>query len=129
MRIESDHIDRIPLNYKPSTGFWYTKENIEVVLSDGETLTIPSGFKTDLSSSPRFLWWAFPPYGPFLIAAIIHDYLYVTDYKRQELGTSKAKRFADKQMLLFSNLVNKNKFDNLMRYWAVYLFGRKVYLK
>lgn len=97
--------------------------NIE--LSDGKIITIPKGFVFNGSSSPRFLWWIFPSYGNFFFAALIHDYLYEIRYKFD-------KKYADKEMLFWSNLVNKRNFakiiDNYLRYYAVLLFGRKQYL-
>ena len=41
-----------------------------------EIITIPKGFVTDLTSIPRFFWSAFPKSGPYMSAAILHDYLY-----------------------------------------------------
>ena len=37
---------------------------------------VPAGTKTDLASTPRWLWWLFPPDGPWEPAVILHDYLY-----------------------------------------------------
>lgn len=44
----------------------------------GETITVPAGFVTDLASVPRWAWTLVPPDGPWVKAAIIHDYLYAT---------------------------------------------------
>lgn len=38
---------------------------------------VPTGFPTDLASTPKFLWRWFPPDGPWARAAIIHDWLCV----------------------------------------------------
>ena len=40
------------------------------------SVLVPVGFVTDLASTPRFLWSIFPPAGPWIRAAILHDYLY-----------------------------------------------------
>lgn len=37
---------------------------------------VPTGFVTDFASTPRFLWWLFPPAGTWSKAAVLHDYLY-----------------------------------------------------
>lgn len=43
----------------------------------GETITVPAGATTDLASIPRAAWsLGFPPDGPWLKAAVIHDNLY-----------------------------------------------------
>jgi hypothetical protein len=41
-------------------------------------ISVPPGFITDLASIPRWAWIILPPDGPWLKAAIIHDYLYET---------------------------------------------------
>lgn len=41
-------------------------------------ITVPKGFVTDLASIPRWGWIILPPDGPWVKAAIIHDYLYAT---------------------------------------------------
>lgn len=42
----------------------------------GEVITVPAGATTDLASIPRFAWSVFPPDGPWLKAAVVHDFLY-----------------------------------------------------
>ena len=43
-----------------------------------EMITVRAGFPTDLASIPRWAWFILPPDGPWVKAAIIHDYLYAT---------------------------------------------------
>jgi hypothetical protein len=38
----------------------------------------PAGFVTDLASIPRPIWSFFPPDGPWVKGAIVHDFLYYT---------------------------------------------------
>lgn len=38
--------------------------------------TVPAGYVTDLASTPRWLWWLVPPFGAYLGAAVLHDFLY-----------------------------------------------------
>lgn len=98
------------------------EEDIKVELSDGSSIFIPKGFNTDLSSSPRWLWSLFPPIGDFIIASVVHDYLYSEDVSRGRL-------FADKEMLLISYVHNKSKVDNYLRFLAVRVFGKKYFNK
>lgn len=37
---------------------------------------IPHLFVTDLASTPRFLWWLWPPHGRHTQPAVLHDRLY-----------------------------------------------------
>jgi hypothetical protein len=56
------------------------------VSSLGE-IKVPAGFVTDGASIPRVFWNIFDPYGPYLKAAVVHDYLYSPlndDYYRGE---------------------------------------------
>ena len=41
-------------------------------------ITVPKGCVTDLTSIPRLFWTLLPPDGPWVKAAVIHDYLYAT---------------------------------------------------
>ena len=75
---------------------WKTFNKIDFPLSDGTILKIPKGFDTDLSTVPKILWGILPPFGNFLLAAIVHDYLYVTKDIRE-------RKFADEQILIISN--------------------------
>lgn len=97
-------------------------KDLTIQLSNGDIIIIPKGFKTDLKSVPNILWSIVSPYGDFLLAVIIHDYLYVEDYISQ--------KFADKEMLIWSNTINPhNKIENYLSYWMVRLFGKSVYKK
>jgi len=43
-----------------------------------ELIIVPAGFVTDLTSVPRAVWSFYPPDGPWVKAAVIHDFLYYT---------------------------------------------------
>lgn len=112
---------------------WELLENLTIELSNGNAVTIPKGFKTDFSSIPEPLWGIMKPFGDFLIAPIVHDWMYRTDYLVEKLGWSKARLFADKEMLHISKLTNSkawhNRLDNQVRYLLVRLFGGFNYRK
>jgi len=102
-----------------SKKYWQLCCEIEVQLSTGDTVTIPKGFYTDLSSVPMSLWSIERPFGDFLFAAIVHDWLYhIKKYDRKT---------TDKEMLYWSKIINKqsfiNRLDNYIRYYAVRAFG------
>lgn len=46
--------------------------------SSEDLITVPPGFVTDLASIPRWAWTLLPPDGPWVKAAVIHDFLYRT---------------------------------------------------
>jgi hypothetical protein len=101
---------------KPHREFFEVLEDIPVQLSNGDVIVIEAGYRTDFSSVPRALWGVKPPYGPFLFAALIHDWLYNNIYISRE--------FADREMYLWSQIINQDPRDNRIRYWAVRKFGK-----
>lgn len=112
---------------------WLVAENLRVTLSNGDVITIPEGFETDLSSIPEFLWGIFKPFGDFLLAPLVHDWMYRTKYKADELGAKAARKFADDEMYYISTLTNDkhwhNRLDNWLRWKAVRAFGGISYNK
>lgn len=74
---------------KEGRSLWGLQRPLSYSPGDGQhTITVPAGFVTDLASVPRWAWIIVPPDGPWVKAAIIHDYLYATG------GTGKWKRQA-----------------------------------
>lgn len=100
-------------------------EGLEIELSNSKVITIPKGFVWDASSTPRLFWWLLPPEGDFELAALIHDYLYVHKIT--------SRKFADKEMLIWSKVTNGTKkislknIDNWTRYYGVRAFGFLVW--
>ena len=112
---------------------WELLQSVTIKLKCGRVITIPKGFQFDGSSTPRGLWWLLPSYGDFLFAALIHDWLYKTDYFDWFFNERTAQKMADIEMLYFSEILNNDtfgkRFDNKARYRGVRLFGRSVYKK
>lgn len=100
-------------------------KDVNIKLSNGDTIKIPKNFEWDLSSVPKVLWSIMSPDGDFEIAALIHDYLYTENYLSRE--------FADKEMYkwsIVSNGTDKISFkniDNWLRYIGVKFFGNKAW--
>ena len=78
-----------------------------------ESITVPTGFVTDLASVPRAMWWLITPFD-VARAAIVHDILYkgirqyrwkMKDKEDKEL-IKKAKKAADRVFLLAMNDAN-----------------------
>lgn len=44
-------------------------------LGSGREIRVPMGFLTDGASVPRLLWPAYPSWGQYARAAVVHDYL------------------------------------------------------
>lgn len=112
-------------------------EDISFKLSNGFVIKIPSGYKWDLSSVPRFLWWLLPPDGDFQIGALIHDFLYENkvslNHEFAYYGFKFSQKFCDIEMYKWSVETSGTKkqslrnIDNKLRLAGVRLFGWYVY--
>lgn len=63
---------------KGGRSLWGLQRPISYRSKVDEVITVPAGFVTDLASVPRWGWIIIPPDGPWVKAAIVHDYLYAT---------------------------------------------------
>jgi hypothetical protein len=68
----------IKLKYLGYSDQYETLEVIKRTLSNGMEISVPIGWRTDMASTPRIVWWIFPPFGTYSYAAVVHDYLYMT---------------------------------------------------
>jgi hypothetical protein len=67
-----------------------------------DTVTVPPGFVTDLASIPRWAWTLLPPDGPWVKAAVIHDFLYATQgtgvaWPKRPSGNSRAAPYSRRE--------------------------------
>ena len=78
---------------------------------------VEKGYKTDLGSVPKLLWWIISPDDPqFIVGFIIHDSLY---------GESNVTRFfADALLAYIGSLYGASYLKYLAIYYAVRLGGR-----
>ena len=53
-------------------------EDLVFYTKAGDSITVPKGFESDGASVPKVFWSAFPPFGKYLKAAIVHDWFCVT---------------------------------------------------
>lgn len=100
---------------------------LSIELSNGEIHSISNGFKWDLASVPKFLQGIISPDNDAEIAFLIHDYLYENRLISQ--------KFADNEMLKWERAVNGTQkwslrnIDNYLRFWAVRMFGKRIWKK
>lgn len=104
---------------KKKRRFVRLRKSITVRLSNGDVLTMAEGYQTDLSSSPWFLWGLLPPTGDMELAAIIHDWIYV--------HKTHSRKFADREMFIWSTVICRRWWDNFIRFVGVRLFGGLVW--
>lgn len=65
---------------------WILEEEVSVSVNSNELskvigIKIPSGFKFDLSTIPRFFWSIIAPFELSIIAPLVHDFIYVNKGK------------------------------------------------
>ena len=85
---------------------------------NGYDIKVFRGFITDGASVPKSLQWLYNPYGKYINAAVIHDYLYST-YNNTGINRT----LADK---IFNFIMKETGIDNRTRrkfYMAVKYFG------
>lgn len=90
-----------------------------VVKYKDETITVPKGYITDLSSVPRPLWVFYPPgYSYARKPAAVHDYIYTN------LHMKYTKKFADQLYYDGVLAMGMPKWKARIAYLFVRLFGR-----
>ncbi len=80
-----------------------------------DTVNVEPGFVTDFASVPRVLWWAFPKWGLYGNAAVIHDWLYWEKNRSREE--------ADRIMLEAMEVLHVPRYKQILIYHAVRMFG------
>ena len=90
---------------------------------------VPAGFVSDLASIPRVFWRIAPPWDAHCVAAVVHDFIYVTGH----CGGATQRPFTRKQAdLLFLHMMEQAGVGWAKRhamYRAVRMFGRGVWSK
>ena len=56
---------------------WTLAESLDY-LGKTDRWVVPGGFETDFASVPRLFWTLIPRHGRYTKAAVIHDFLYLT---------------------------------------------------
>jgi hypothetical protein len=110
------------LTFRPYSVTWKSESG------DWRQITVPEGFITDLTSVPRPLRWIAGRVGPWLEAAIVHDYLYVA--WQDVPGKSplrEDRRFADDIMLAAMREAEVHPWMAWAIHRAVSLFGGRTY--
>ena len=126
------HTRVFPISFvlgKKKKPYRITKE-VRYILSNGKEYIIEKGFRLDGTSVPVLLRSLMPRINNKIIGSTLHDHMYINDYLRNELGDKKARKFIDKEMLLFWNKYDpKKKIENKIMYLLVRTFGRKIFNK
>jgi hypothetical protein len=119
----SDYLD----SKKPHR--WVLEEPVTIRLSNGKTITITAGYKTDFASVPRGFWGIIQTSGRHNLATLVHDWLYDTQYSITEKKDWKKDRlFADREMLYWLKKSGVSWIKRQLMYYAVRLGGKSWFL-
>jgi hypothetical protein len=62
-------------------------------------ITVPAGYTTDFASTPKAIWWVYPPTGYYQHAATLHDWIYDLHHRNATvIGRAEADGILRKQM-------------------------------
>jgi hypothetical protein len=100
-----------------SAKYWKIQKPLGIQLSNGVVINILSGFTYDMSTVPKWLWSAVRPFNDGLFGYLVHDALYL------DRSHGMTRKECDDEMLFWTTLTNKNKFDNKLRWVIVRLLG------
>ncbi len=84
--------------------------------NSGDCVIASKGFATDFASVPRVFWWIIPRWGKYGNAAVIHDWLYWEQVKRD-------RKEADLILLEAMGVLGVSKWKKTLIYHAVRWFG------
>lgn len=101
----------------PVQGIDFKVEEPLIVRVGKEVFLVPTGFKTDLASIPRWLWsFIAPNEAHYVFPSILHDYLYMYPGDRQ-------RQYIDE--IFYSFLLERgvSRFKAYQMYIAVRIFG------
>lgn len=79
-------INELQVTPKSNGYVWRLAAHLVWISEDGRYIDVPKGFETNFASVPRIFWSLLAPIGPYVKAAVIHDYL----YRKQVFSRSRA---------------------------------------
>ena len=116
-------LSRLELTNDPDDdGDWLLVSDFHVALGERD-LCIPADFRTDLASTPRWLWPIFPPFGRWDEAAVLHDWI----YRAPGMESRPTREEADSLFLLACLECGVSWWRANLMYAAVRLFGSSSY--
>lgn len=87
-------------------------------------VSVPRGFKTDLATIPAFLWWIYPPDGPWKNAAIVHDFLCGQRFNGTPTIPEVDRHHADSMLRVAMGMIRDVRpGSKIAFYWAVRIYG------
>lgn len=124
VHISNDHSEGYWLLFRKT--IWKLDHDFiaEVTLSNGIKfrIIIKAGFMTDLASTPKAMWWLYPPFDEHWgAAALLHDILYAAEIFKKHLN--------DECLRVGMKVSGASKMTRFNFYTAVKCWGWTVYRK
>lgn len=132
-RLEEDRVD-IPGSPLPPPVLTYRggrhwRLEADYTYHDGPTaITVPAGFRFDLSSVPRLLWWLIAPFELSIVAPLLHDFLYESGGRPPDVSVDPPRTYTraevDRMFLEIMEAEDVAWWRRGLAYAAVRIFGR-----
>jgi len=121
--------EKLTYYFKEQTVLYEVYNDFEYQLSNGVWIKIEKGFIHDFKSVPPVFQSFKRSVTKQYIAHVVHDWMYKTDYLRDELGDKLAKEFADNEMRIIANKYSdeSEKWHNDFDYYMVDWFGKSTF--
>lgn len=129
MDILPDILGRSEYQDKSKPWRWVLLAPVEVILSNGDLIAIPAGYRTDFASVPRLLRGIVATAGNHNLAVLIHDWLYDNRYTVTNGKDWKEDRlFADREMLHWLRRCGVSNIKAYTMYYAVRIGARSWWI-
>ena len=127
-QIRRSSLPPVKVTYHTDTGDWELVEDYRVA-SSGYRFNIAAGFRFDLASVPRLIWWAISPFELSLSAPLVHDFIYADDGEVPVGSVVPPRRFSrlecDRIFRAMMLAEGVPRWRRALAYWSVRWFGRR----
>jgi Protein of unknown function (DUF1353) len=132
-RLEQDPVDipgsRLPPPVLTHLGGRRWRLEADYTYHDGPTaITVPAGFRFDLSSVPRALWSVIAPFELSIVAPLLHDFLYQCGGRPPDVSIDPPRSYTraevDRMFLEIMAAEDVARWRRRLAYSAVRTFGR-----
>ena len=135
-RLSQDRVDipgsRLPPPVLTYRGGRHWRLEADYVYHDGPTaITVPAGFRFDLSSVPRALWSVIAPFELSIVAPLLHDFLYESGGRPPDVSIDPPRTYTrgevDRMFLEIMEAEEVTVWRRRLAYSAVRIFGWRAW--
>ncbi len=135
-RLDQDRVDipgsRLPPPVLTYLGGGHWRLEADYTYHDGATaITVPAGFRFDLSSVPRAFWSLIAPFELSIVAPLMHDFLYESGGRPPDVSIHPPRTYTraevDRMFLRIMEAEEVAPWRRALAYAAVRTFGRRAW--